>query len=201
MDKYFSHIESLVFFEGKAEIPGLGCFMSKCIPTKVDKLSNKIIPAHSIVKFKSGNPTSDGSLEKRLIDIDKVSCEEAEIRIKKFVYNLKKELKYGKKKLEIGSIGFLYSNIIGKVKFKYNGINLNADTIGMKPINFYENQSITNKKRVNKRLIAILIISVFVLIYLIIYLTKEDKTYQEVIKSDKSEFINYDSFKDFMQRR
>lgn len=202
MHEYFSHIESLIFLEGKAEIPDFGCFTTNFIPTKVDKLSNKIIPAHSVVKFKAISISYVSNLEKRLIAINNSSPEEAKIRVKKFAYTLKKELKYGKKKIEIGSIGSLHYNIIGNIKFKHSGLNFNANTIGMNPVDFYESQSVSRKKHINKKLIVILLIIALSLIYLVIFFTKEENNPQEkIIKSDKSEFIDYDSFKDFIRRK
>ncbi len=124
-------IKDLLLKHKVVVLPGIGGFVTEYEEAKVDTKENKLSPPRKNVKFDTNLIKDENALvEKYLINTYKITQDEAEQKLKKFIDELKEDLLSGTV-VEIKNIGYLKTNNSNEIVFESKvDKNLLLDSLG-----------------------------------------------------------------------
>ena len=126
-------ISDLLFVRDTVVVPGLGAFVKKAIPAKVNSVANYFAMPSSEISFDS-NLREDNDLVVRYVsEKNKISEDEARKLLVKFVSDCFNTLK-DKKKVVLDGIGILSYDADDLVFKQDNSFNYNSDAFGLADI-------------------------------------------------------------------
>ena len=126
-------ISDLLFVRDTVVVPGLGAFVKKAIPAKVNSVANYFAMPSSEISFDS-NLREDNDLVVRYVsEKNKISEDEARKLLVKFVSDCFNALK-DKKKVVLDGIGILSYDADDLVFKQDNSFNYNSDAFGLADI-------------------------------------------------------------------
>ena len=189
------YIKELLLIENQGVvIPGLGGFVAEYEPAAFDVSENKFLPPTQKIHFNPAYSFSDKNLVDFIAQKEKIDTDKANLHLKEFVTQVKKQLNAGKN-VDFPEIGTLHRNPKGNILFTWDKrSNLLAEAFGLKnlaakPIEQPARPTVAIKKKsktVKKIFIAIVsAAAILIIIVLSWYLTDGYKNF-DFIASNKS---------------
>ncbi|MFO7842467.1 MAG: SPOR domain-containing protein [Bacteroidales bacterium] len=196
------HIKQLLIENQGVIIPGLGGFMAEYEPAAFDVSENKFLPPTQKIHFNAKYSFSDKKLIDFIIQKEKITEDKANLHLKEFVTQVKKQLKAGKH-VDFPEIGTLRQSPKGDILFtRDKQSNLLAEAFGLeglktKPIEQAAKPTVAvdKKSRTGKKMLIAFVSAAVVLLLVALswYFTDGFKDYglisssKSVSKENKSE--------------
>jgi hypothetical protein len=128
------HIKELLVENQGVVIPGLGGFVAEYEPAAFDVSENKFLPPTQKIHFNPAYSFNDKKLVDFIAQKEKINTDKANLHLKEFVTQVKKQLKAGKD-VDFPEIGTLHRNPKGNILFTWDKrSNLLAEAFGLKDL-------------------------------------------------------------------
>lgn len=124
-------ISQLIFKHACVIVPNLGGFISQRVSATWDQNTGKMLPPSKSVLFNKQLLVGDGLLVGTYANALSISYEEASVKIEQQVVSWKQDLLMGNR-VAIDTIGFLYTDQLGSVRFEQDKfVNLLLSSYGL----------------------------------------------------------------------
>lgn len=124
-------ISDLLFFRDIVVVPGMGAFVKRPVPAKVNVVANHFSMPSCRIEFDSNLREDNDLVANYISEKNEISEEEARNLIMVFVSDCFNSLKNGKK-VSLDNIGTLYNDLSGILVFEQSAtVNYNADSFGL----------------------------------------------------------------------
>ena len=128
------HIKELLIENQGVVIPGLGGFVAEYEPAAFDVSENKFLPPTQKIHFNPEYSFNDNKLVDFIAQKEKIDTDKANLHLKEFVTEVKKQLKAGQN-VDFPEIGTLHRNPKGNILFTWDKrSNLLAEAFGLKDL-------------------------------------------------------------------
>lgn len=128
-------IRELLYEHPAVIVPGLGGFTSTAVPATVDYVQGQVAPPSKKLDFNPNLVINDGMLMQHLQKGHVVTFQDAGNAIEAFVNGVKQTLER-REIVEIQSVGRLYKDYEGKLRFMPDGTNFSTDAFGLPTVSF-----------------------------------------------------------------
>ncbi|MGC9374902.1 MAG: SPOR domain-containing protein [Bacteroidales bacterium] len=188
------HIKELLVENQSVVIPGLGGFVAEYESAAFDVSENKFLPPTQKIHFNPAYSFDDKKLVDFIAQKEKINTDKANLHLKEFVAQVKKQLNTGKN-VDFPEIGTLHRNPKGNILFIWDKrSNLLAEAFGLKDLTIKPieqpsrpNALVKKKSKTGKKiLIAFASAAAFLLIIALSWYFTDGYKNFDFITSDKS---------------